>query len=158
MKKLATSLLASLMLFSALSLSACGKDDTDEGTQQPTPPSTVYESLEGTEWEGTFADVIQSNYGQFDAILHWTIDFRANGQGDLMLWIDCQATDNDIDTYDITYTYNGDNTGTLAINGGQPFVIDPYNRTMTTTLTFNAEFESGVTSTLGGETVLHQMR
>ena len=154
MKRHLSTLLASLMLLCSLGFTSCDPEQPDPEPQ----PNTVYESLVGTEWEGTYADVIQSSYGQFDAVLHWTIDFRANGQGDLMLWIECQATDRDIDTYSITYTYNGDNTGTIAINGGQTFVIDPYNRTMTTTLTFNAEFESGVTSRLGGETVLHQIR
>lgn len=148
-----------LALLAGLALASCTKDDATQDNRQPQPQTDIiYQTLVGTEWEGSYADVIQSSHGQYNAILHWTVDFLADGQGELILWLECQATDSDADTYSITYTYNGDNTGTLDINDGQPFVIDPYNRTLTATLTFKAEFESGVTSTLGGETVLHQMR
>jgi len=160
MKKTLTTIVASVLMLSTIALASCKKEPT---TEEPTPPTTteepVYETLVGTEWEGTCLNhVVTQSHGTFDIIVHWTVDFRANGQSEVMWWLESPGIDPGIDTHESTYVYEGGNKGTLSFGSDRPFVIDPYNRTMTITLTFDAEFESDMTSTLGGETVLHQMR
>lgn len=154
-----TKLLASVLMLSTMVFAACEKEPATDKPDTPATEEPVYETLVGTEWEGTCLNhVVTRSHGSFDIVVHWTVDFRADGQGEVMCWLESQGIDPGIDTYGCTYVYEGGNNGTLNFGSARPFVIDPYNRTMTLTLTFEAEFESDVTTTLGGETVLHQVR
>lgn len=159
MRKNLMTLWASVLMLSVLTLASC-KKEPDPVT--PTPPATndpVYETLVGTEWEGTYLQrVATQSHGTFDILIHWTVDFLADGKGEVMWWLESPGIDPGEDTHEMTYTYEGNNQGTISFGSSNPFVIDPYNRTMTTTLTFSAEFEADFTTSLGGETVLHQTR
>lgn len=135
------------------------KPEPVDPTVDPVLEEPLYETLERTEWEGAYLEHVNTlSHGSFDVIIHWTVDFLADGKGEVMLWLESPSISADVDTYEFTYSYNGDNTGVLDLGGARPFTIDAYNRTMTAKLTFDAEFEEGTTTNLGGETVLHQVR
>ena len=141
---------------------ACEKDpaNNNQPNDSTNPTELVYETLVGTEWEGTFATTTQTQYGTVPCTIHWTVDFLRDGKGEVMFWIESRAFDADQYSWEMTYTYDGHNAGVITDSDGNwPFTCDPYNRTMNVTLQFQTQHEEGGQMfTYGGPTTLHQTR
>lgn len=154
----------------AICFSACEKEPSNpgNGNGNNTPTELFYETLEGTEWEGEYATTTQTQYGVYPVTIHWTVDFLKDGRGEVMFRQISQAYDPDTYSWQMTYTYDGKNTGVISDGMGEwpmsgenkwDFTCDPYNRTLQVTLQFEAQHvEDGPIVTYGGPTTLHQVR
>lgn len=164
LKTLALAAVAMTMLFTS-----CQKEKvtpTEGGTTPPAIP--VFETIEGTEWEGTFYTTTQTQYGLYPVTIHWTVDFLSNGEGEVMMWQESQAYDPDKYTWKMTYTYEGNNAGVITDGFGEwpvegdnqyPFTLDAVNRTLEVMLQFEVQHVAdGPIITYGGLTTLHQIR
>ena len=151
-----------MMLLATTAFVACEKEPaTNENPSGGTDVTElVYETLVGTEWEGTYATTTQTQYGPVPCTIHWTVDFLNDGRGEVMFWMESQAFDADQYSWQMTYTYDGHNAGVISDDDGEwPFTCDPYNRTMNVTLQFQTQHEEGgAIFTYGGPTTLHQTR
>lgn len=144
-----------------MGLTACKKEKTEPVTPGTNPGEELYyETLVGTEWEGTYQTTTQTQYGAYPVTIHWTVDFLQDGNGEVMFWMESSAFDPDQYSYTFNYTYDGKNAGEITDADGQwPFTCDPYNRTMQVTLQFQTQHvEDGPLYTYGGPTTLHQVR
>ena len=162
MRNILKLIVAGVLAVSMLGLASCKKEKiTPEGGETPEQTDLVYETLVGTEWEGSFATHGQeAGYTSIPITIHWTVDFLQNGQGEVMFWFESELFDNTPYSLDMSYTYDGNNAGiVLESESEHPFTIDPYNRTMSLDLTVNLQHaEDGPVFTYGGLTTLHQTR
>jgi hypothetical protein len=162
MKNIIRLFMASMMALATIGFASCEKEPANNN--QPggdtTPAEPVYETLVGTEWEGTYSTTTQTQYGAVPCTIHWTVDFLRDGRGEVMFWLESQAFDSDQYSWQMTYTYDGHNAGVITDEDGSwPFTCDPYNRTMNVTLQFRTQHEEGGQMfTYGGPTTLHQTR
>lgn len=152
--------MTAVIAFSMLGFVACERTPV---TPEPTPdPITepTYETLEGTEWEGTYATYDQyPGYEGVPITIHWTVDFLKNRKGEVMFWFESQAYDPDQYTWAMTYTFNNNKGVITDENGETPFICDPYNRTMNLDLKITVQYEDGGDGyTYGGPVTLHQIR
>ena len=151
-----------MLAVSMLGLASCKKEHvTPVGGETPEQPELVYETLENTEWEGTFSTHGQAaGHTNASMIFHWTVDFLKDGKGEVMFWIESPDVDPEEFSWEMTYTYNGNNTGVLIDDEGEhPITLDPYNRTMKVELLVGIQHEEdGPGYTYGGLTTLHQTR
>jgi len=170
MKQVFRALLACLVTVSMLGLASCEKEPANQGNENGgnTVSDLYYETLEGTEWEGTYATTTQTQYGVYPVTIHWTVDFLKDGKGEVMFWQESQAYGPDTYSWKMTYTYDGKNAGVISdgmgewpVNGDNQwsFTCDPYNRTLQVPLLFEVQHvQDGPIVTYGGLTTLHQVR
>ncbi|MBR1550361.1 MAG: hypothetical protein IJ634_06960 [Bacteroidales bacterium] len=160
MKKFFKYMFVALMATATLGFAACSDDDKDNtvsGSDLPT-----YESLEGTQWEGSYTTTTQTPQGTMPLSIRWTLNFLANGRASVMFIFDSQAFDNTPYDWSSTYTYNP-STGTGKLSdeylGDVNFTTDAINRTLTANLVIYVQHEEGDSGyPYGGETTLHQTR
>jgi|GEM_PF-819654 len=164
-KLMAVAVLTTSMLFVA----SCKKEKVTPTEGGSTPPAIpTYETLEGTEWEGTYNTTTQTQYGTYPVVIHWTVDFLANGEGEVMMWQESQAYDPDQYTWRMTYSYDGNSGGVVSDGFGEwpvdgdnnyPYTVDAVNRTLELNLQFEVQHVAdGPIITYGGPTTLHQIR
>lgn len=167
MKKIFRMMTVATVAVAMMGFVACEKDNDNIGGQQGGDTPSVdptYETLVGTEWEGIYFTYDQTpGYTQYSITIHWTLDFLADGQGEIMFWFESQAYDADAYTASMTYTFDAASaTGSIAeweYGSGGNFIVDPYNRTLVIDNLSIAmgENESSV-YIYGGNTVFHQVR
>ena len=160
MKKNVRIFVMAMMAMSMLCLAGCDRDPVEpDPTPQPVEEPT-YETLVGTEWEGSYATHDQyPGYTSNPLTIHWTVDFLKDGNGEVMFWLESANYDPDPYSWQFTYTFE-DNKGVISDEfGDKPFTCDPYNRTMNLNLTVSFQNEEdGSVYTYGGPVTLHQTR
>lgn len=159
MKQIIRLMMVAVMAMATVGFAACERvNDDPQGGQTPVEPT--YETLAGTEWEGTYATYDQyPGYTSVPITIHWTVDFLQDGRGEIMYWFESQAYDPDTYSWQMSYTF-ANNAGVITdADGTTAFTCDPYNRTMDLTLTVGVQYEEGGTVyTYGGPVTLHQVR
>lgn len=162
MKHVFKLMVAAVLAVSMLGLASCKKEEVKPaGGENPDQPGLAYETLVGTEWEGTFVTRGQEvGHTNVSMIFHWTVDFLQDGKGEVMFWVESPELDPDEFTWEFDYTYDGNNAGVLTDSeGDHPLTIDPYNRTMSVELVVGIQHvEDGPAYLYGGQTTLHQTR
>lgn len=148
-----------LMATATIGMFSCGKEDSDSGTSgHPDIPS--YETLERTEWEGSYTTTTQTPQGSMPVTLRWTIDFMGDGKAGVMLMLDSQAFYDTPIEWESEYTYDlATGNGTLSDEnlGSTTFATDAVNRTMTAELILMTQHEEdGPVYSYGGMTTLYQ--
>lgn len=165
LKKIFKFMMVALMATATVGMVSCDKDDTNDnqgnqlGIDNPDVTPT-YETLERTEWEGTYNTTTQTQYGPMALTIRWTLDFLANGQASVMMVFESQAFDNTPYDWTSTYTYDpATGTGVLTDEslGSVSFTTDAVNRTLTANLVIYVQHEEGSDGvSYGGVTTLHQ--
>ncbi len=160
MKKRFKILVMAMVSVSCMCVTSCERTPV---TPEPEPEPIVeptYETLVGTEWEGTYATYDQyPGYTSNPLTIHWTVDFLKDGKGEVMFWLESQNYDPDPYSWEFTYTFEN-NAGVISDEfGDKPFTCDPYNRTIDLNLTVSFQNEEdGPVYTYGGPVTLHQTR
>lgn len=162
MKRIARIMFVAAMAVATVGFASCGDEENTGNTpgNQPVPETPVYETLERTEWEGSYSTTTQTQYGAMALTIRWTLDFLAGGQASVMMVFDSQAFDNTPYDWSSTYTYDpatGKGVLTDENLGTVNFTVDAVNRTLTADLVVYVQHEEGGEGIpYGGTTTLHQ--
>lgn len=162
MKKIARMMFVAAMAIATVGFVSCDKEENNvnNSSSQNGSETPTYETLERTEWEGSYSTTTQTQQGTMALTIRWTLDFLANGQASVMMVFESQAFDNT--PYDWTSTYSYDaatGKGTITDDnlGTVEFTTDAVNRTMIADLVIYVQHEEGGTEIpYGGTTTLHQ--
>ena len=163
MKRLSRILLMALMAVATVGFVACKKENTGTTANTDNPGDTgslTYETLERTEWEGSYATTTQTPQGNMPVTLRWTIDFMADGKASVMLVLDSQAFYDTPIEWESEYTYDpATGNGVMSDENldSVTFTTDAVNRTITAELVIKTQHEEdGPVYSYGGVTTLHQ--
>ena len=88
MKNMIRLFMAGMIAVATIGLVSCEKEpaNNNQPSGNTDPTELVYETLVGTEWEGTYATTTQTQYGTVPCTIHWTVDFLRDGKGEVMFW------------------------------------------------------------------------
>lgn len=139
---------------------SCNKEGTPDDNNIP---DFTMQSLAGTSWRGYYEDVLHHN-GSHQMLFTWTLDFNDEGTGMVMMEMTSPVAEDIVEEFDLTYTYDGANSGKLKYMGymyeyTSDFIVDPLNHSLDVNLRmhFLLSEDDTVGTVFGGRTTLYQV-